>query len=162
MSDGGPDPDRGRLFLITGTDAEQRGALAVALTRRLGHAVVVDGAALERLVRVEALEPWTGPPSSEQLRDRLLRWSAALAVAETHQLEGYDAVLVEEALGDRLEDLLDLVDPEPVHVVVIGDGVDPTTPRWGLWVEGTASADTVAETILARLDEAVVVTADPD
>ena len=50
---------------------------------------------------------------------RLLRWSAALAVAETYQLEGFDAVVAEDALGDRLEDFLDLVEPEPVHVVVV-------------------------------------------
>ncbi|TQM62429.1 hypothetical protein [Humibacillus xanthopallidus] len=160
MSDGAPDSDRGRLFLVTGTDPDQRRALATALTRRLGRAVVVDGEALERLVRLGPLEPWTGAPSSAQLRDRLLRWSAALAVAETHQLEGYDAVLVEDALGDRLEDLLDLVAPEPVHLVVIGSGVDPTTPRWGLWVGAPGPVDDVAVDVLSRLPEALVVTAD--
>ncbi|GAA2162995.1 hypothetical protein FHX52_0107 [Humibacillus xanthopallidus] len=182
MSDRGPDSDRGRLFLVTGTDPEQRRSLAAALARRIGRAVVIDGEALERLVRIGSLEPWTGTPTSAQLRDRLLRWSAALAVAETHQLEGWDAVLVEDALGERLEDLLDLVDPEPVHLVVIAAGVDPSTPRWGLWVDEptpaneaaeaaepdtmaevdtVAELDAMAESVLARLDEALVVTADP-
>ena len=73
---------------------------------------------------------------------RLLRWSAALAVAETYQLEGFDAVVAEDALGDRLEDFLDLVEPEPVHVVVVRDDADPATPQWGLWVEGTTSGPT--------------------
>ena len=61
---------------------------------------------------------------------RLLRWSAALAVAETYQLEGFDAVVAEDALGDRLEDFLDLVEPEPVHVVVVRRRA-PTRPRRG-------------------------------
>jgi hypothetical protein len=161
MSDGGPDPDRGRLFVVTGTDPGPRRELARALAARLGRAVVVDGEALERLVRIDLPEPWSGVPSSAQLRDRLLRWSAALAVAETHQLEGYDAVIAEDALGDRLEDLLDLVDPEPVHVVVLGDGVDPATPRWGLWLEAPGPAEDVAALVLDRLDEALVLTTDP-
>ena len=161
MNEGGPDPGRGRLFLVTGPDPEVRRELARALAARLDRAVVVDGEALERLVRVDLPEPWSGAPSSAQLRDRLMRWSAALAVAETHQLEGYDAVIAEDALGDRLEDLLDLVDPEPVHVVVLGDGVDPATPRWGLWVEAAEPADAVAEAVIAHLDEALVLTADP-
>ena len=95
---------------------------------------------------------------------RLLRWSAALAVAETYQLEGFDAVVAEDALGDRLEDFLDLVEPEPVHVVVIRDDADPATPQWGLWVEGTdvgSDADGVAAEVVARLDESRVLTTPP-
>ena len=95
---------------------------------------------------------------------RLLRWSAALAVAETYQLEGFDAVVAEDALGDRLEDFLDLVEPEPVHVVVIRDDADPATPRWGLWVEGTdvgSDADGVAAEVVAHLDESRVLTTPP-
>ncbi|MEO7449026.1 MAG: hypothetical protein ABI336_12205 [Humibacillus sp.] len=167
------DPGRGRLVLVTGTDAAARVALGTAIAARLAHAVVVDGAALERLVRVAPVgasdapedggrdEAWSGAPTPEQLMARLLRWSAALAVAEVHQLEGHDAVVIEEATGERLADLLDLLDPEPVHVVVIADGLDATTPRWGLWVAGTDPVDTTAVGLVARLDEALVETAGP-
>jgi hypothetical protein len=158
---GGSSPERGRLLLVTGANAQQRRLLGAALARRLSRAVLVDGPALERLVRVEAEVPWDDPPSSDQLRDRFLRWSAALVVAETYQLEGYDAVLVEEVLGDRLEDLLDLIDPEPVHVVILREGVDPATPHWGLWVEAAELPDAVAEMVLGHLEEALVLTADP-
>ncbi len=106
-------------------------ALGAALARLLGNAVLVDGAQLERLVRVEPAQQWSGAPTTAQLSERLLRWSAALAVVETYQLEGHDAVLVEDAMGERLEDLLTLVDPEPVHVVVIADGHRPQPPRGG-------------------------------
>jgi hypothetical protein len=156
---------RGRLLLVTATRAQARAALASTLASRLGHAVLVDGEALERaVVLVPDRSAWTGPPTAEQLRMRLLRWSAALAVAETYQLEGFDAVIAEDALGDRLEDLLDLVEPEPVHVVVVADEADPPTPRWGLWVESAdvgSDAEGVAAQVVAHLEESRVLTTPP-
>jgi hypothetical protein len=83
-------------------------------------------------------------------------------VAETYQLEGFDAVVAEDALGDRLEDFLDLVEPEPVHVVVIRDDADPATPHWGLWVDVSDSTDRTADDVVARLDDALVLTTPPD
>ena len=145
-SDPGP---RGRLLLVTADRAEARAALASAIADRLERAVLVDGAALETAVGV-AGTAWVKLPTSDQLRMRLLRWSAALAVAETYQLEGFDAVIAEDALGDRLEDFLDLVEPEPVHVVVVREGAHPATPHWGLWVEDD-EPDAAADDVVARL-----------
>ncbi len=155
-----PDP-RGRLLLVTAAGAQARAALASAIASRLDRTVVVDGAALEHAVTTGATAGWDEPPTSEQLRMRLLRWSAALAVAETYQLEGFDAVVVEDALGDRLEDFLDLVEPEPVHVVVVRDGADPATPHWGLWVDAEPP-DAMADDVVGRLGDALVVTSAPD
>jgi hypothetical protein len=155
LDESGP---RGRLVLVTAARPEPRAALASAVARRLGRAVVVDGAALERAVATGDAAGWDEPPTSEQLRMRLLRWSAALAVAETYQLEGFDAVVAEEALGDRLEDFLDLVEPEPVHVVVVREHADPATPHWGLWVDGAESAEVMADDVVARLGDALVAT----
>ena len=133
----GPDEavPRGRLVLVTAAPADARAALASAIAARLDRAVVVDGAALERAVTRRDATAWDEPPTSEQLRTRLLRWSAALAVAETYQLEGFDAVVAEDALGDRLEDFLDLVEPEPVHVVVVRGAPRQTRrrPRTRWW-----------------------------
>ena len=157
---------RGRLLLVTAARAPARAALASAVTTRLERAVLIDGAALEHALTAGAPAGWDEPPTSEQLRLRLLRWSAALAVAETYQLEGFDAVVAEDALGDRLEDFLDLVEPEPVHVVVVRDDADPATPHWGLWVDVPDSADPAdsaalaADDVVARLDDALVLTAE--
>ncbi|CAN7297490.1 hypothetical protein LJR027_001377 [Terrabacter sp. LjRoot27] len=159
LDESGP---RGRLVLVTAARAATRAALASAVADRLARAVVVDGAALEQAVTTGAAAGWDEPPTSEQLRARLLRWSAALAVAETYQLEGFEAVVVEDALGDRLEDFLDLVEPEPVHVVVVRDGADPATPRWGLWVDGAEPADVTADDVIARLGDALVMTSAAD
>jgi hypothetical protein len=155
LDESGP---RGRLVLVTAVRADARAALASAVAARLPRAVVVDGAALEAAVTGGAVPGWDEPPTSEQLRSRLLRWSAALAVAETYQLEGLDAVVAEDALGDRLEDFLDLVEPEPVHVVVVRDGADPATPHWGLWVDGTDPVDATADDVVTRLADALVAT----
>jgi len=162
MSDPDEATPRGRLLLVTATRAQVRTALASALALRLDRAVVVDGEALEEAVTLAGTHDWDEPPAPEQLRMRLLRWSAALAVAETYQLEGFDAVVAEEALGDRLEDFLDLVEPEPVHVVVIREDADPATPHWGLWVDGTQAPEVTAADVLTRLGEAVVLTSAPD
>jgi len=155
---------RGRLLLVTAARAQARAALASAVATRLGRAVLVDGTALELAVTAGDAAGWDEPPTSEQLRMRLLRWSAALSVAETYQLEGFDAVVAEDALGDRLEDFLDLVEPEPVHVVVVADEADPATPRWGLWVQGAdvgSDVEGVAEDVVAHLDESRVLTTPP-
>jgi len=159
------DPDtgaRGRLLFVTAARASTRAELASAVAGRLGRAVVVDGEALEGAVTLGAPAGWEEPPTSQQLRMRLLRWSAALAVAETYQLEGFDAVVAEDALGDRLEDFLDLVEPEPVHVVVVRDDADPSTPHWGLWVDGSVPVELTAADVVARLEDALVVTSDAD
>ena len=155
---------RGRLLLVTAARAQARAALASAVATRLGRAVLVDGTALELAVTAGDAAGWDEPPTSEQLRMRLLRWSAALSVAETYQLEGFDAVVAEDALGDRLEDFLDLVEPEPVHVVVVSDEADPATPRWGLWVQGAdvgSDVEGVADDVVAHLDESRVLTTPP-
>jgi hypothetical protein len=152
---------RGRLLLVTADGASARAALASAVAGHLERAVVVDGAALEVAVGLGAAEAPSGPATADQLRMRLLRWSAALAVAETYQLEGFDAVVAEDALGDRLEDFLDLVEPEPVHVVVVRDGADPGTPHWGLWVDGTVPVEQTAADVVDRLQDALVVTSAP-
>lgn len=152
---------RGRLLLVTAARAQARAALAAAVASRLEHAVLVDGGALEQALTAGAPSGWDDPPTSEQLRLRLLRWSAALAVAETYQLEGFDAVVAEDALGDRLEDFLDLVEPEPVHVVVVRDDAHPATPHWGLWVDGAEPTDATADDVVGRLGDALVLTSDP-
>jgi len=74
---------RGRLLLVTAARAQARATLASAVAARLGRAVLVDGTALERAVTAGDTAGWDEPPTSEQLRMRLLRWSAALSVTET-------------------------------------------------------------------------------
>ena len=165
MTDDPATPPRGRLFLVTGGPSVGRAAVAVALAQRFERAVAIDGDSFEHMV-VSGRLPYREPPTSEQLRLRFLRWSAAIATAETYQLEGFDAVISDVVLGPRLEDFLDLAAPEPVHVIVLEGParVDPDTPPWGLWLRcppaDQATVGATVDEILAHLDEALVPTAD--
>ncbi|MGO4598134.1 hypothetical protein [Terrabacter sp. 2RAF25] len=167
---GGSDaPDaRGRLFLLTGADASSLGQLARAIGGRLGASVVVDGPVLDGMLVAPAGDgehPLLEDTGVRLVRRQLLRWSAGLALAETYLIEGYDVVVADRVEGDRLEDYLDLAAPEPVHLVVVGTGIDPSTPGWGLWVttppvtgDPESLAGTAAE-VVERLAESVVPTA---
>lgn len=162
---GAPDA-RGRLVLLTGADASGLGQLARSIGERLGPSVVVDGQVLDGML--------VGPAGHEHavaevtgvglVRRQLLRWSAGLALAETYLIEGYDVVVADRVEGDRLEDYLDLAAPEPVHLVVVGTGIDPSTPGWGLWVTTppeTGDPESLAGTaseVVERLAESVVPT----
>ena len=105
------------------------------LAARSARAVAIDAGVFDGMVvagRESYAAPHDGRATSEQVRQLLLRWSAALATAETYQLEGFDAVISDHVPGPRLEDFLDLVSPEPVHLVVLGAPDDPAmreTPR---------------------------------
>lgn len=159
------DEPRGRLFVVTGSTRAERVSVASAVAARLERSIVFDCAMFEELI-VSGAQP-SAPGAADPLhlgriRQLLLRWSAGLAAAETYQLEGFDAVVTDELSGARLEDFLDLAAPETVLLVVLDDGTDVETPRWGLWVRSPdRPAADVADIVLTRLDEAVVAT-DPD
>lgn len=142
--------ERGRVFVVSGRDPESRLAVGRALAGHLPSAVLVDVVVLADMVVGDGV-PTTG---LEQLRRRLLTWSAAIAMAETYLLEGFDAVVVDDLGGDRLEEFLDLVAPEPAHVVRLDDD----GPDWGLRVDAASDPRDTADQVLARLDESLVVT----
>ncbi|MEO7754608.1 MAG: hypothetical protein ABIS35_14470 [Terracoccus sp.] len=167
MGSGPQVPGRGRLVLVTGTDAAHASAVGRAVASRLDLSLVVPVDTLAAMVVAQT--PRNGPSVMEEVRRLLLAWSASLAVAETYQLEGYDVVVTDSVLGEHLEDFLDLVAPEPLHLVVLGSvrssGADPSpvtqllraTPRRGLWLEpAERSPDDLAEVVLARLGESLV------
>lgn len=147
MADAG---ERGRVFVVSGRDPGSRLAVGRALAGRLPSAVLVDVTVLADMVVGD------GVPAAglEQLRRRLLTWSAAIAVAETYVLEGFDAVIVDDLGGDRLEEFLDLVAPEPAHVVRLDDD----GPDWGLRLDAAPDPRDTADRVLARLDQSLVVT----
>jgi len=154
----------GRLVLLTGADASGLGRLARAVGERLGGALVVDGEVLDAMLVGDASAHRVRPTGVALVRRHLLRWSAGLALAEAYLIEGYDVVVADRVEGERLEDYLDLAAPQPVHLVVVGAGIDPSTPGWGLWVttppetgDEDALAGTAAE-VVERLTESLVET----
>ncbi len=152
---------RGRLFLITAPSEDTAAAVALELGHRLPRCLVVAGSQVDAML-VSGRVP-ADDVGLEGVRHRLLRWSACLAAAETYQLEGFDAVVCDVVTGGHLEDFLDLATPETVHVVVLDDPRLSATPRWGLWLDaGAAPPGTLAEAVLAHLDDAKVRTVEPD
>ncbi len=166
VSTGSGSSGRGRLVLVTGTDPERAAAVSHALAARLDLSVVVPVGVVAAMVAGNRAH--TGPDEQEQMRRLLLSWSASLAVSETYQLEGYDAVVTDSVLGERLEDFLDLVAPEPLHLVVLGSvraGGQPSpatrllraTPRRGVWLDpAERSPEELADAAFARLAESLV------
>ena len=160
-ADDADDVVRGRLFVVTGPHAPERSQVATALARRSTRAIAIDCSSFDTML-VTGRQDYDDPPTLEQIRQLFLRWSAGIATAETYLLEGFDAVVSDAILGSFLDDFLDLVTPEPVHLVVLGDAMDPalgSTPRYGLWLDtGARSPDEAARDVLASLEESLVVT----
>ncbi|HEY8618981.1 MAG TPA: AAA family ATPase, partial [Dermatophilaceae bacterium] len=179
-----PSPVRpGRLILVTGTQAAGKSTVGAALAGRFGRGMFVDGDEIAAMVvsgRV-GYEPDAAPAATEQL---LLRYRGSIAVARTYQGAGFDAVIADNVFGELLDDFIAMVQPAPLHVVVLhpsietitgreirrskrgyGDGtwqvenlydvVEQHTKRVGLWLDTTEqTVDQTVDTILSRLDEA--------
>lgn len=110
--------ETGRLVLVTGARAAGKTAVAHALARYLPRAVHLDGEVLAGFV-VTGSAPAVLPLSRDALEQVYLRWSAAIAVAETYQRAGFDVVVSDSVVGDLFADFVDFVSPEPLHVVML-------------------------------------------
>lgn len=164
----------GRLLLVTGAPGTDRTTVAYAVAARLPRAVHVDAQAVHEMVVSGAVpmpewmtEPTSEPAPPEAVEQLFLRWLAGIAVAETYQRAGFDAVISDEVPGDFLDDLLDFVSPAPLHLVVLDPaaaarlGAADGGPRGvGLRLDpGALGPEATADAVLARLDEALVDTA---
>ena len=148
----------GRLIMVTGADPQDVAGLGYAVAARLTRAIHVDGPVLDRMLvtdRAPAEQP-LDPAAVEQLYLRLL---AAIAVAETYQQAGFDAVISDVVVDGFLEDFLDFVSPAQLHLVVLGGPAGAPPQEVGLWLDpaGRSVVET-ANDVLDRLDEALVTT----
>lgn len=172
----------GRLFVVTGAPSSGKTTTGRALAQALPKAVFVDGDVVDELI-VSGRAPFTEPPSVPQIEQLLLRYAAALTLADVYRAGGFDAVIAEDIIDERLQDFLELANPERVHLVVLhpsvealaerGDRLDFSTAtglhnlvenhtlRLGLWIDNsTMSVARVVTAILSGLDVALIEPAD--
>lgn len=178
------DSPSGRIFVVTGAPSSGKTATGRALAEALPKAVFVDGPTLEQFV-VTGRAEMTEPPSVEQIEQVLLRYAAALTLADVYRAGGFDVVIADDLIDERLEDFLELADPEPIHLVVLhpsaealaarGDRLDPDTAtglhnllenhtaRIGLWIDNSVTTVPMTVlTILRGLDDALIEPADDE
>ena len=181
--------EQGRLFVITGIPGAGKTTVGRALAKALPKAVFVDGDLIGDTV-VSGKEVISEPPSIEAIEQLLLRYAGALTLADVYRSAGFDAVIADDIIGDRLDDFLELAEPEPVHLVVLHPSADVVgerspvrdqsipddglttldhwnvlehqTGRLGLWLDTSTMSNAMAvTTILRDLDQALIV-ADTD
>ncbi len=121
------------------------------MARRLDQSVVVDGPILAGIV---ASEHASAAGELGMIRTCLLRYCAEIALAETYRRAGYDVLIVEDLPGQRLNDFLDLVSPDSVHLIVV-DGSPPSYAH-GLPVLTRPDMEGLAREVLGRLTESLL------
>jgi predicted kinase len=168
------------LFVISGLSAAGKSTVARLLAQRFDRGVCVPGDAIHAMVVSGRLD--MRPASGEgALRQLVLRYAGALAVASVYLKNGFDVVVEDVIIGPVLRDFLGLVPVPEFHLVFLDpdehaieqreqerDGTTYGPARWsvsdlqallrqtnrlGLWLNTTGhSAEQTVEAILADLD----------
>jgi gluconate kinase len=169
------------LFVISGVSAAGKSTVARLLAGRFERGVCVPGDAVHAMVVSGRLDMRPGAGEGA-LRQLVLRYAGALAVASVYLRDGFDVVLEDVIIGPVLRDFLDLVPLPEFHLVFLDpdaaaiaqreqdrDGTTYGASRWslgglqallreetdriGLWLDTTRqSADQTVEAILTELD----------
>jgi hypothetical protein len=172
------------LFVISGVPAAGKTTVALLLAGRLDRAVCVSGDAIRAMVVTGRADMRPGAGEAE-LRQLLLRYQGALAVAAVYLDAGFDVVVEDVIIGPVLREFLALVPVAELHLVFLDP--DPTavadrdrgrgktgygghwdvgqlhdvlrleTPRRGLWLDSTGlSAEQAVDAILGDLSASLV------
>ncbi len=171
------------LFVISGVPAAGKSTVARLLARRLDRAVYVPGDAIRAMVTSGAAARTAGDDQLDQL---LLRYQAALAIAQVYLGAGFDVIVEDVIIGQVLRQFLALVPVPEMHLVFLDpdtstladrdrdrtktaygerfnvrqlrDVLHLETARIGLWLDSTGqSAEETADAILADLSASHVV-----
>jgi adenylylsulfate kinase-like enzyme len=169
------------LFVISGVSASGKSTVARLLAERFERGVCVPGDAIRDMMVSGRIEMRLDA-AAEALRQLVLRYEGALAVADVFLFGGFDVVVEDVIIGPVLREFLDLVPVPEFHLVFLDpdiaaierrergrDRVAYGTDRWsitglqavlreqteriGLWLDTTRqSAEQTVEAILGNLD----------
>jgi predicted kinase len=173
------------LFVISGVPASGKTTVGRLLASRLDKAVCVPGDAIRAMV-VSGRADMRSDAGEAQLRQLLLRYSGALAVAGVYLEAGFDAIVEDVIIGPVLRKFLALVPVPEMHLVVLNPDAEAVadrdrglrktayaddrwdigelrevlrfeTARAGLWLDSTdLSPEQTVDRILGDLDASLV------
>jgi len=169
------------LFVISGVSAAGKSTVARLLASRFERGVCVPGDAIRAMV-ISGRHDMRPGAGDKELRQLVLRYAGALAVASVYLRDGYDVVVEDVIIGSVLRDFLELVPVPEFHLVFLdpdaaaierrererrGTAYDAgkfsvgglqallreETEQIGLWLDTTSqNAAETVESILAGLD----------
>jgi predicted kinase len=107
-----------RLFVISGVPAAGKSTVARQLADKLPRAVCVCGDVIHSMV-VSGRVDMSPAASEEALRQLVLRYAGALAVADAYLRAGFDAVVEDVIIGPVLREFVELVPVPEFHLVFL-------------------------------------------
>jgi chloramphenicol 3-O-phosphotransferase len=106
------------LFVISGISAAGKSTVARLLARRFERGVCVPGDAIREMV-VSGHADMRPDAGGEALRQLVLRYAGALAVAEVFLDGGFDVVVEDVIIGHVLPEFLELIPVPEFHLVFL-------------------------------------------
>ncbi len=116
------------LFVISGVPASGKTTVGRLLASRLDKAVCVPGDAIRAMV-VSGRADMRSDAGEAELRQLLLRYQGALAVASVYLEAGFDAIIEDVIIGPVLRKFLALVPVPELHLVVLNPDADAVAER---------------------------------
>jgi hypothetical protein len=98
--------------------ASGKSTVSELLAARFGRGVHVRGDVFRRMI-VAGRDPITPALGDEARRQLALRWRLAATVANAYWAQGFAVVVQDLYPGSSLEQMVDLLDAVPLHVVVL-------------------------------------------
>lgn len=172
-----------QLILITGIMAAGKSTVAQRLAERLPKSVHLRGDLFRRMI-VNGQAEMDLELSSEAVKQLHLRYQIAATVASLYLQAGFSVVYQDIIIGNDLAEMVQALQPYPLHVVVLcpkpevvaareagrsktgynsfsAEAFDRVfraeTPRLGLWLDtSTLTVDETVDHILVNLDQARV------